>query len=315
MMNQSVGSSPQAVTNNRTPCPVCGSSQMIPLFTRNAYTLVKCQTCDLVHVNPMPTDDAIRAHYQEPEYYQGNEAQGYLDYADMRKALQPYFQRRLDTLARHFKPGGHLLDFGCAAGYFLEMAHSRGWRIAGVELSQDMAATASKQLGIVVANSLNDVSKHDFDVITLWEVVEHLPRPVSELSHLYQFIRPGGALMLSTPNTNHWQAVREPDQWESFRPPAHLMYFTPATLRNVLQRAGFERIGITRVSPLPPLPALLRDLSRPLHRSLANGQARRWRLALYTWRAIRVLGWGWSKVAHRSDDIFTTLEAIAFKPS
>jgi SAM-dependent methyltransferase len=208
-----------------------------------------------------------------------------------------------------------LLDYGCAAGYFLEVARAENWRIAGVELSESMACQAEQALGVPIATSLDVLTEHYFDVITLWEVVEHLPEPVAELRRLCDRLRPGGMLMLSTPNTGHWQAVREPDAWDSYRPPSHLLYFTGPTLAEALRRTGFERISIQKVSPLPPLPAWLRNLSAPLQRGLATGQSMAWPLALWAWRAIRVAGWGWQRLAHPNDDIFTTLEAVAFRPA
>ena len=262
----------------------------------------------------MPSDRELQAHYQDPAYYEGKEDQGYRCYADMKKALVPHFARRLRAIRNRLPNRGRLLDFGCASGYFLEMARADGWHIAGVELAQSIARLASNTLGIPIAASLDTLLENAFDAITLWEVIEHLPRPVEELRHLRERLRPGGLLMLSTPNTGHWQAVREPDTWTSYRPPSHLLFFTAPTLQNVLQRAGFERIEIYRVSPLPPLPGWLRRASAPLQQQLATGQAQVWPLALLTWRAIRVLGWGWQKLTHPHDDIFATLEAIAFRP-
>jgi len=146
-------------------------------------------------------------------------------------------------------------------------------------------------------------------------VIEHLPRPVAELRRLLERLRPGGALMLSTPNTDHWQAEREPEAWTGYQPPSHLLYFTSATLTEALRRAGFERIRVAGVAPLPRLPRWLRRLSDPLRRGLVEGQASAWPAALWTWRAIRVAGWGWHRLAHHGENVFTTLEGLAFKPS
>jgi 2-polyprenyl-3-methyl-5-hydroxy-6-metoxy-1,4-benzoquinol methylase len=261
----------------------------------------------------MPSDEALQAHYQNPAYYCGDEEQGYRNYDDTRRALWPHLKRRLRTLNHLVPARGSVLDFGCAAGFFLAVARADGWQIAGVELAHEMAQRASQTLGIPIANSLTDIGETAFEAITLWEVLEHLPRPVEELRRLYAQLKPNGVLMLSTPNNGHWQAIREPDEWLAYRPPSHLCYFTAATLGDALTRAGFERVSVQRVSPLPPLPAWLRRVSTPLQRSLINAEASNWALALWMWRAIRVMGWGWQKIAHRHDDIFMTLEAIAFR--
>jgi SAM-dependent methyltransferase len=295
-------------------CPICNNMVSVPVLVRYGYTIARCAACDTLHVSPIPPDEVLQAQYQDPGYFSGQEEQGYYNYADMRKALLPHFKRRLRVINSRLPARGRLLDFGCAAGYFLEVARSDGWQIAGVEVSRGMAQSASQALHIPIATSLDSLPEKDFDAITLWEVVEHLSRPVAELRRLYDRVRPGGLLMLSTPNAGHWQAVREPGLWDGYRPPAHLIFFTQRTLQDALGRAGFAQIAINRVSPLPPLPGWLRRVSAPLQRGLATGQAGAWPLALLTWRATRVFGWGWQLVAHPDDDIFTTLEAIALRP-
>jgi 2-polyprenyl-3-methyl-5-hydroxy-6-metoxy-1,4-benzoquinol methylase len=299
------------ITN--TLCPVCRSAEAVPFYDKNGYTIVECTTCHMRYVSPMPTAEEITAHYQKPEYFAGECEQGYLDYADMQKALLPHFRRRLQTIEARFPQRGKILDFGCAAGFFLEEAQQHGWNISGVELSQEMARSAEQLLRIPIYTSLETAPAGNFDAITLWEVIEHLPDPIGVLRQLIERLRPGGVLMLSTPNNGHWQAIRAKEQWISYRPPSHLQYFARSTLTEVLRRAGLTQIIVNGIAPLPPLPAWLSRASRPLEQALAKGQARPWQLALFTWRGIRVLGWGWQKVAHRSDDIFATLEALAVR--
>jgi SAM-dependent methyltransferase len=262
----------------------------------------------------MPSDEELRAHYQQAAYFDGAEEQGYLNYEDMKKALVPHFRRRLSRIESRLPRRGRLLDFGCAAGYFLELARDNGWEIAGVELAADMASQASQALGVPIAQSLAGLERSDFDAVTLWEVVEHLPRPVEMLADLRSRLRPGGLLMLSTPNTSHWQAVRAPDAWPSYRPPSHLLYFTRDTLADALRRAGFAGVEVRRVSPLPPMPGWLQRATAGLQHGLATGQAHPWRLALYAWRATRAAALAWQKAARPADDVYTTLEAVAIQP-
>jgi 2-polyprenyl-3-methyl-5-hydroxy-6-metoxy-1,4-benzoquinol methylase len=308
----SAASPPAAVQLSR--CPICGSAGSTPVWHKGGYNLVRCAACATVYVSPIPSDEFLAAHYQSGEYFEGDASQGYRSYADMRKALLPLFRRRLRTLDAAFPARGRLLDYGCAAGYFLQLAQQDGWQIAGVELSADMARQAEQTLDVPIARELDQLAPEPFDVISLWEVIEHLPRPVKELGRLLERLRPRGALLLSTPNTHHWQAAREPQAWAGYRPPSHLLFFTPATLSEALRRAGFERIHVQGVSPLPRLPGWLRRLSDPLRRGLVEGQSSAWPVALWSWRAIRVAGWGWHRLAHPGEDVYTTLEALAFRP-
>ncbi len=295
-------------------CPVCAATDSREVIARRGYTYVRCGNCRTVYVNPMPSAEEVLAYYQNPAYFAGDEEGGYRDYAAMHKALAPHFRRRLHTLAGYLPDRGRLLDFGCADGYFLELARAAGWEIAGVEASEGMAGAVARRLNIPVATSLDDLPLRSWDAITLWEVVEHLPRPVAELQRLKERLRAGGVLMLSTPNAGHWQAVRTPEQWASYRPPFHLTLFIADSLHYALERAGFVRIRIGKTAPLPPLPGWLQRASAPLARGLADGSARPWTVALVLWRAVRLFGWAWQRVARPQDDIFATLEAIACRP-
>jgi 2-polyprenyl-3-methyl-5-hydroxy-6-metoxy-1,4-benzoquinol methylase len=292
-------------------CPICRECSAQPFYGKNGYTIVECDSCHMRFVSPMPSQEELTAHYQDPAYFHGEAEQGYLNYAAMQKALQPHFQRRLKLLEKRSPNLGKILDVGCAAGFFLEEAQRRGWNVRGIELSADMAREAEKLLRSQVYTALAAVPDQDFDAITLWEVIEHLPDPVDTLCQLRTRLKPGGTLMLSTPNSGHWQALRFRENWSSYRPPSHLMYFTRSTILDALRRAGFMVGDINGTGPLPPLPAWLNYVCKPLEQALSTGNARPWKLALFTWRGIRVIGWSWQKIAHRADDIFATLEVIA----
>jgi len=263
----------------------------------------------------MPSLGEVETFYQDPTYYEGDTEAGYRCYADMHKALAPHFRRRLQRLAQVLPGRGRLLDLGCADGFFLELARAEGWQVFGIEVSRPMAEEASQKLGIPIVSSLQELPRQPFDAITLWEVIEHLPEPVITLSQLREWLHPGGVLMLSTPNAGHWQAVRAPDRWTACRPPAHLVLFTADSLHLALKKACLADIRSWKMAPLPLLPEPLRQATAPLERSLADGTARPWLLALILWRAVRLLGWAWQKLTRPQDDIFATLEAMACRPA
>ena len=305
---------PTPPTPAATGCPLCGDHDAAKRLDMNGYTIVACQRCGLEYLSPMPTPEQLRAHYQQAEYYCGNASQGYHDYQATERALTGFFNRRLRRLATVPLLGRRLLDFGCASGYFLELARAQGWSIAGVELSAPMAATAARRLDIPINQTLDELGDAEFDAVTLWEVIEHLPDPLATLAALRSRLRPNGVLALSTPNTGHWEARRRPLRWEGYRPPSHVTFFTAATLSDLLTRAGFVGVRVTRVGPRPPLPGWLETVTTPLQAALADGTARPWLPALMTWRAVRVAALAWARLARRTDDPYATLEALTVNP-
>ncbi len=296
-------------------CPLCGNAHSERFHETGGYVLVRCAACDLIHVDPLPDEDALREHYQAPEYYEGSGTQGYVNYAEQRKALLPFFRRRLRVLGGHVGRPGHLLDVGCADGLFLQMARELGWSIAGVEVASEMAAKTSRRLGIPIHTNLEELSNEAYDAVSLWEVVEHLADPVSFLQRLSCHLRPGGVLLLSTPNTGHWQAQRQKENWVSYRPPAHLFYFDRDSLSRCLEQAGFENTSIAGISPLPQLPPLVDRLSARLAEAVTTGRARPWWLAVNAWRAILLAALIGHRFLHPEADVYTTLEAVAVRSS
>ncbi len=298
-----------------TLCPICDSVDSTPVISRKGFVYARCDKCHAVYVTPMLYAEEVSVIYQTLSYFEGNSEIGYGNYAAMHKALAPHFRRRLRILASYLPRRGKLVDVGCADGYFLELARADGWEVMGVEISEEMAAESSGRLNIPIVTSVDRLPPGEFDVITMWEVLEHLPDPVAELQRLVQRLRPGGFLMLSTPNAGHWQALRAPETWTAYRPPAHLVLFTADSLRLVLEKACLSIARIWKVSPLPPLPGWMQKATTPLACALADGSARPWVLALMLWRGVRLLGWAWQKVTHPRDDIFATLEALACRPA
>ena len=161
------------------------------------------------------------------------------------------FHELLDNL-EPFRLTGRLLDVGSGSGFFLDVARERGWEVHGTEYDPNMVASCAAR-GFHMQQGPLDPSNYaqgSFDVITSFEVLEHLVAPQQELSYFHQLLRPGGALYLTTPNFNALSRRIARGSWNIVNYPEHLNYYTPSTIRTALLGAGFQerRIWTTGIS-------------------------------------------------------------------
>jgi SAM-dependent methyltransferase len=221
----------------RRACPLCGAPERRPALVKHGWPVVRCASCALVYVDAQPDRNALERVYDEG-YYTG---EAYVDYVGERDERIASARTQAGRLARQH-PGGRLLDVGCAAGFFLEAAGEH-YEVTGVELSEWAARHARETFGHhVVTGDLFDGAfpNRHFDVVTMWDVIEHLADPVAALTEVARVIRPGGLLALSTGNVEGPLARHDLNGWGLMGPPWHLFYFSPKTIEHLLNATGFE---------------------------------------------------------------------------
>ena len=161
--------------------------------------------------------------------------------------------RRHLTILERYAQRGRLLDVGCASGLFLFAAVQRGWKAAGVEPSEVLCTAARKRLAgqaeVHCATLEQARLAGEFDAVTLWDVLEHVPHPRAFLSECKALMRPGGHLFLNVPDLGSLQARVLGARWPLLLP-EHLNYFTRSSLRLCGERAGLKLVcfGRRRVS-------------------------------------------------------------------
>jgi SAM-dependent methyltransferase len=150
--------------------------------------------------------------------------------------------RRCVRFVETNSPKGRILDVGCAAGFFVKAASDAGWDATGVEPCRWLADYGASRLGLkIVPSNLRDARFADasFDVVTMWDVLEHVPDPPAELREVFRILRPGGLLVVNYPDVGTWQAKLAGKHWWFFLS-VHLTYFTKKTIKAMVSRAGFE---------------------------------------------------------------------------
>ncbi|MFZ6027656.1 MAG: class I SAM-dependent methyltransferase [Chloroflexota bacterium] len=234
-----------------TTCNLCGSTSANALYQLTdlllerddvSAQLVKCSQCGLIYQNPRPTLAEMAQHYP-PEYESyatpARDKPSWL----VRKAIEYGVAKRCRTVTRK-KNGGRLLDVGCASGTFLHgMQRYPQWALYGVEPSEHAAGIAQKAYGLNVrVGTLEAASFPDayFDVVTLWDVLEHLHDPFNGLREIHRILKPQGLLVLRVPNADSVDARRFGPAWAGLDAPRHLYVFATDTLTRLVDKAGFQ---------------------------------------------------------------------------
>lgn len=219
-------------------CPLCEG--VAPArFTVRGFVVHRCAPCDLEFVWPTPSEEVVRAVYATG-YFTGAGA-GYDDYFGRERSIaRRKSQARLDALEALGHAGGRLLDVGCAAGYFVDDARARGWDSFGVEPSPEARRGLAERVTPYVLSSL-DEARGPFDVVTFWDVLEHLPDPLATLREARALLRPGGTLGVVVPVLGSTNTRLAPRTWDQYKPPEHLWFFSRSAMRAALRLgAGAE---------------------------------------------------------------------------
>jgi 2-polyprenyl-3-methyl-5-hydroxy-6-metoxy-1,4-benzoquinol methylase len=194
--------------------------------------IVECRSCHLVYMNPRPHHEAVVENYGDVE------DQSYIEEE----------QGRIETFAESlahvekYRRSGHLLDVGCHVGTFLTLAQDAGFDVAGVEPSRWCSEIANSRIdGKVHCGAIEDapLPEGGYDVITLWDVIEHLPDPALDIRAIYSALRPGGIFAVSTMDVESLFAKTFGKRWPWYMQ-MHLVYFSRQTLPEMLRREGFQ---------------------------------------------------------------------------
>lgn len=225
-------------------CRVCGAPTA-PRFAFEPYVVVVCRNCGLGQLDPIPTADELDRLYSSADYFEGSDRSGYADYAEQRKVFAMTFRAKLQLLLRH-GPVADLLEIGCGPGFFLEVAREAGVaRAVGVDRNP-WAIEIARRAGLDAR--VGSIEQFDesasFDAVAMLDVIEHIPDPAPFLAAVRRRLRPGGRLLIMTPNLCSTLARFSGRRWVSFKIPEHVLYFTPGSLARVLAQSGFRVLHV-----------------------------------------------------------------------
>ncbi|MDP3142919.1 MAG: class I SAM-dependent methyltransferase [Candidatus Omnitrophota bacterium] len=240
----------------RVNCNLCGRNDTQTLFktqdrawlVEGSFNLVKCLNCGLIYLNPRP--DAVEmSKYYPPPYFSRVIADGRLSVGD-ESLMKRDFKLRLKEIVR-YKNGGRFLDIGCLDGYFLAYLKKIGWQVSGVEIDSTACRFARDKLGLeVFCGELIQAAYPEryFDVISLYDVLEHLSNPSAALREIYRILKDDGLLCIRVPNIDSLEFRIFKERWLAIDAPRHLFHFQTRTIKKILEKCGFKYSKITSSS-------------------------------------------------------------------
>jgi len=213
-------------------CLLCDSEKLSPMPVYAKDYLVRCEACNFIFSQRKPTQPELQGHY-------GNYPRDI--------AISEITQKRYDVLLDMFeahRKTNNLIDVGCGDGFFLEAAKKRKWNVFGTEYT-DTAIEVCKRKGIHMTTSPLDPSKYQpgfFDVITSFEVIEHINTPQLEVKSFHSILRKHGVVYVTTPNFNSLSRIILKAKWNVIEYPEHLCYYTRQTLTSLFRENNFKTI-------------------------------------------------------------------------
>lgn len=222
-------------------CPLCADRAAKRRHREGDYVMVRCLRCSFVYQNPRPPQQELSKAYQTylPEGEEEIEAWG--------RMVEPVFKTGADLIERHI-PRGRLLDVGTGYGFFLALMQSRGWETMGLEISPTGAQYGRKRWGLSILSQPWEKASFpegEFDVVTAFYVVEHLPDPVAFFREVHRILRPGGMILVRYPHTTPIKDILSLMRIKNslYHLPFHLSDFSPRTISRALEQTGFTKIA------------------------------------------------------------------------
>lgn len=226
---------------------MCASSGAASVWSIDHYTVSRCGNCTHSFVSAGLAAGELDGAYEQ-QYYDaggGSTRIGYEDYLAKAPLRMRSFAKRLRELEQHTADRGRLLDFGCAVGLFVKVAVDAGWDAIGYERSAWAAEYGRQHFGITIESGRDGqcpTYARSFDMVTMWDVLEHLEDPRGVLRSVAGWMKPGGVLALNTIDSASLGARLAGEHWRHISPPHHLQYFTRGSLTRLLRDCGFQVI-------------------------------------------------------------------------
>lgn len=213
------------------------------MVSKKTFSIVRRKGQSYLETQPVP--EALDSYYESEEYLSHTDSSSSF-FEKLYQFIKSYtLKSKVSSLGKPFTGSNKLLDLGAGTGDFLQVAKKRGWQVSGVEPNLQ-ARNLAEQKGLVLKSSLEDFKQEQFDVISLWHVLEHIPNLEETLIQLESLLKPGGVLVIALPNYKSWDAKKYKEFWAAYDVPRHLWHFDKTSMKNLFPK----NIVKTKIKPM-----------------------------------------------------------------
>lgn len=238
----------------RVSCCFCHSNNYQKYDEVEGRTIVKCSKCGFCFTNPRPKVEFLSEFYTE-EYFRDAYDLRFDNFynGDDNAAHSPVdYQQRITDIETHFERRGKVLEIGTANGNFLNALKQRGWKISAVEISKEAVELAKKIFDIDMFQGFYEDFETDekFDVICMYQSLEHVPNPRFVLEKAYSQLNSGGIMVVEVPNLDSFDMrISQERRRLSYDLPRHLSHFNPSFLKKEMEKIGFKILDVDLYYP------------------------------------------------------------------
>lgn len=227
-----------------TSCPLCNTKDCKTVYDFSPYSVVRCQSCNLYYLSPRLTESAMMEFYRQGDYFEGENI-GYDNYSKQNLSLHLTFHRFMSNLKERNMTGGSLLEVGCGYGYLLEEAKDLFSIRIGTEYSSRAIEHAKTRANHIYEGGIEQVPLNDkFDCIVAIQVIEHVYKPKYFLEQMVNHLKPGGKIVIATPDMGGLLKKFTGSHWPSFKLPEHILYFDKKTLYDLMRHAKLMNVDM-----------------------------------------------------------------------
>jgi len=229
-------------------CCICHGASLEPRFPREKWSYLLCKACGHAQLSPWESAQQLDEFYEE-SYFVNSSTGGYSNYVQDEALHRLNAKDRLKHVAAAGGKGGRLLDVGCAAGFFLDVAqHSTpAWDVIGMDCSAWARNTVREKFGITAYGSLAEVKEKEstpFQAVTMFQVLEHIPDAREALKEVAGLLADRGGLVIETWDRESLVARLFGNHWQQITPPSVLHLFSRRSLKQLVEECGFTDVKI-----------------------------------------------------------------------